>query len=88
MVPEVPLEIPQLMDKRILVTGNFLKHLKWWEDLQNLMAGAPIHPHVRNTLVFTDASQKGWRAHLNEIVLSSAVKSLQILGSMFGVFTS
>ena len=33
-------------------------------------AGAPIHPHIHNTLVFTDASQKGWGAHLNEIVLS------------------
>ena len=60
----------QSLVKRILVTGNFLKHLIWWEDLQNLMAGAPIHPHVHNTLVFTDASQKGWGAHLNEIVLS------------------
>ena len=27
-------------------------------------------PHVHNTLVFTDASQKGWGAHLNQIVLS------------------
>ena len=28
------------------------------------MVGAPIRPHVHNTLVFTDASQKGWCAHL------------------------
>ena len=62
-------KFPQSLNKRIPVTGNFLKHLKWWEDLQNLMAGAPIH-HVHNTLVFTDVSQKGWGAHLNEIVLS------------------
>ena len=34
------------------------------------MVGAPIHPHIHNTLPFTDASQKGWGAHLNEIVLS------------------
>ena len=34
------------------------------------MAGAPIHPHVHNTLVFTDASQKGWGSHLNNLVLS------------------
>ena len=63
-------KFPQSLDKRIPVTGNFLNHLKWWESLQNLMAGAPIHPHIHNTLVFTDASQKGWGAHLNEIVLS------------------
>ena len=63
-------KFPQSLDKRIPVTGNFLNYLKWWEDLQNLMAGAPIHPHVHNTLVFTDVSQKGWGAHLNEIVLS------------------
>ena len=60
----------QSLDKSIPVTGNFLNHLKWWENLQNLMAGAPIHPNIHNTLVFTDASQKGWGAHLNEIVLS------------------
>ena len=63
-------KFPQSLDKRIPVTGNFLNHLKWWKNLQNLMAGAPIHPHIHNTLVFTDASQKGWGAHLNEIVLS------------------
>ena len=63
-------KFPQSLDKRIPVTGNFLNHFKWWEDLQNLMAGAPIHPRVHNTLVFTDASHKGWGAHLNEIVLS------------------
>ena len=70
VVPESHWKFPQSLDKRIPVTGNFLKHLKWWEDLQNLMTGAPIHPHVHNTLVFTDASQKGWGAHLNEVVLS------------------
>ena len=34
------------------------------------MTVAPIHPHVHNTLVFTDASKKGWGAHLNDLVLS------------------
>ena len=34
------------------------------------MAGGPIDPHVHNTLVFTDASQKDWGAHLNDLVLS------------------
>ena len=63
-------KFPQSLDKSIPVTRNFLNYLKWWEDLQNLMAGAPLHPHVHNTLVFTDASQKGWGAHLNQIVLS------------------
>ena len=62
-------KFPQSLDKRMPLTGNFLKHLKWWEDLQNLMAGVPFHPHVHNTLVFTDASQKGWGAYLNKIVL-------------------
>ena len=43
---------------------NFLKHLKWWEDLQNLITGTPINPHVHNTVVFTGASQKVGGAHL------------------------
>ena len=34
------------------------------------MADAPIHPHVHNTLVFMDASQKDWGAQLNNVVLS------------------
>ena len=63
-------KFPQSLDQRIPLTGNFLKHLKWWEDLQDLMTGAPIHPHVHSTLVFTDASKKGWGAHLNDLVLS------------------
>ena len=73
-------KFPQSLDKRIPVTGNFLNHLKWWDNLQNLMAGAPIHPHIHNTLVFTDASQKGWGAHLNEIVLSGSA-SHQCIGA-------
>ena len=66
VVPEVTLEISPVTGQK---DPSNRKHLKWWEDLQNLMAGAPIHPHVHNTLAFTDASQKGWGAHLNEIVL-------------------
>ena len=70
MVPEVTLEIFPVIGQKDPSNRKFLEHLKWWEDLQNLMAGAPIHPHVHNTLVFTNASQKGWGAHLNDLVLS------------------
>ena len=63
-------KFPQSLAKRMPVTGNFLKHFKWWEDLQNLMAGAPIYPLIHNTLVFMDASQKGCGAHSNNLVLS------------------
>ena len=41
------------------------------------MAGAPIHPHVHSTLVFTDASQKGWGAHLNDLVLSGLLSKME-----------
>ena len=51
-------KFPQLLDKRIPVTENFLKHLKWWDDPQNLMVGAPIHRHVHNTLLFKEASKR------------------------------
>ena len=34
-------KFPQSLDKNIPVTRNFLNYLKWWEDLQNLMAGPP-----------------------------------------------
>ena len=70
MVPKVTLEISPVTGQKDSSNRDFLNHLKWWENLQILMAGAPIHPHIHNTLVFTDASQKGWAAHLNEIVLS------------------
>ena len=66
--PVVHKEISPVTGQKDPSNMNFLNHLKWWENLQNLMAGAPIHPHIHNTLVFTDTSQKGWGAH--KIVLS------------------
>ena len=69
VVPKVKLEVSP-------VTGQKHSSNKEFPQLSQMVggstksAGSPLHPHVHNTLVFTDASQKGWGAHLNEIVLS------------------
>ena len=70
MVPEVPLEISPVTGQTDSSNSEFSETSQMVGGSTNLTAGAPIHPHVNNTLVFTDASQKGWGAHLNEIVLS------------------
>ena len=67
-------KFPQSLDLKIPVKISLLKHLRWWEDQLNLMKGAPLHPTEHNVLIFTDASQKGWGAHLGNLSLSGLWK--------------
>ena len=69
-VPEVTLEISS-------VTGQKDPSNREFSETSQMLGGSTepygrcsYHPHVHNTLVFTDASQKGWGAHLNNVVLS------------------
>ena len=67
MVPEVTLE-------KSPVTGQKDPSNREFCETSQMVGGSTepygIHPHVHNTLVFTDAFQKGWGAHLNDVVLS------------------
>ena len=40
--------------------------LQWWLQEDNVLTGQQLHPIKHALQIFTDASQEGWGAHLNE----------------------
>ena len=54
----------QPLDKSFPVSQNLKSHLQWWEIQENLVKGAPLHPPSVQKQIFTDASNKGWGAHM------------------------
>ena len=41
-------------------------HLDWWQNPSNVMKGADLHPKDHSIQLFTDASNEGWGAHLDQ----------------------
>ena len=41
-------------------------HLDWWQNPSNVMRGADLHPKDHSIQLFTDASNEGWGAHLDQ----------------------
>ena len=63
-------QYPQSLDLKIPVSNLLKSHLQWWKDKKNLKIGCPLHPQEHNTLIFTDASNQGWGAHLENMTAS------------------
>ena len=63
-------QYPQSLDLKILVSNLLKSYLQWWKDQKNLRKGCPLHPQEHNTLIFTDASNQGWGAHLENMTVS------------------
>ena len=42
-------------------------HLEWWQNPTNVMKGADLHPKDHSIQLFTDASNEGWGAHLEQV---------------------
>ena len=61
---------PQSLDKVVPVSQLIKDHLAWWMDPQNLLKGSNLHQKEHNVLIFTDASEKGWGAHLSNCTIS------------------
>ena len=61
---------PQSLDKRIPCSEILKKHLVWWKNPKNVLTGCPLHVEEHNLLLFTDASIKGWGAHLGDLTIS------------------
>ena len=61
---------PQSLDLKIPVSNLLKKHLQWWKDPKNSKMGCPFLPQEHNTLIFTDASNQGWGAHLQNMTVS------------------
>ena len=65
-------QYPQSLDLKISVSNLLLKHLQWWKDPNNVRVGCPLHPEEHNILIFTDASNQGWGAHLENMIVSGS----------------
>ena len=47
-------------------TETISAHLDWWQNPANVMKGADLHPKDHSIQLFTDASNDGWGAHLDQ----------------------
>lgn len=44
--------------------------LAWWLDNRDLTIGVPLHTPPPEILLFSDVSNKGWDAHLEDLLTS------------------
>ena len=49
----------------VKVTPCCVRHLQWWVQEENFLAGLPLAPFNPSKHLFTDASLEGWGAHLD-----------------------
>ena len=57
---------PQLLDSLLPWTEAIAAHLDWWQNPSNVMKGADLHPKDHSIQLFTDASNEGWGADLDQ----------------------
>ena len=57
---------PQSLDNLLPWTEAIAAHLDWWQNPANVMKGADLHPKDHSIQLFTDASNEGWGAHLDQ----------------------
>ena len=62
-------QYPQSPDLKIPVSNLLKSYLQWWKGPKNLSKGCPLHPQEHNTLIFTDASNQGSGAHLENLTV-------------------
>ena len=57
---------PQSLDNLLPWTETISAHLDWWQNPTNVMKGADLHPKDHSIQLFTDTSNEGWGAHLEQ----------------------
>ena len=57
---------PMPLDTLIPWNQKMIRHGEWWLDPQNVLQGEHLHPREHKKLIFTDASNAGWGAHLGK----------------------
>ena len=57
---------PQSLDCLLPWTETISAHLVWWQNPINMMKGSDFHPKDHSIQLFTDASNDGWGAHLDQ----------------------
>ena len=58
--------VPESLEKVIPVPKSLHPHLRWWLEESNVLIGQPLHPLKHALQIFTDASNEGWGAHLDD----------------------
>ena len=58
-------KFPMPLNSPIPWTRTMKQHGEWWLDPQNALSGEFLHPRDHDVLIFTDASNAGWGAHLD-----------------------
>ena len=58
--------LPQSLDNLLPWTETISAHLDWWQNPANVMKGADLLPKDHSIQLFTDASNEGWGAHLDQ----------------------
>ena len=57
---------PQSLNSLLPWTEAIAAHLDWWQNPSNVTKGADLHAKDHSIQLFTDASNEGWGAHLNQ----------------------
>ena len=57
---------PQSLDNLLPWTDAISAHLDWWQNPANMMKGSDLHPKDHRIQLFTDVSNEGWGAHLDQ----------------------
>ena len=57
---------PQSLDNPLPWTETNSAHLDWWQNPTNMMKGADLHSKDHSIQLYTDSSNEGWGAHLEE----------------------
>ena len=59
-------KFPQPLDSLLPWTEAISAHLDWWQNPANVMKGSDLHPKYHSIQLFTDTSNEGWCAHLEQ----------------------
>ena len=66
---------PQSLDSLLPWTEAISAHLDWWQNPSNVVRGADLHPKDHSIQLFTDTSNKGWGADLDQVLQGSVIRS-------------
>ena len=57
---------PQSLDSLLPWTETISAYLEWWQNPANMIKGTDLHPKDNSIQLFTDTSNEGWGAHLEQ----------------------
>ena len=61
------LEISSVVGQPPSFVRDHFSSSEWWQNPVNVMKGMDLHPRDHSIQIFTDSSNKGWGAHLEQV---------------------